>query len=128
MGRGIVKVANDQGEWYLEWSTVVDAPVTFGMTRDELEFYVEDCEVEKYNRSEGLLAQEAVRQAVERRLERLDAKGTTYYHYESSESLLRLNRAGKNETHFSEDQIIDWYCIKRKDPEEEGKNWNEFEE
>lgn len=129
MGRGIVRVANDQGEWYLEWSTVVDAPVTFGMTRDELEDHMTVAAENSYFREsvDDPIIREAINREVEQRLERLDAKGTSFVDSTGKE-LLSFNRAGKNETHFNEDQIIEWYCVKKQDPGVEGKSWNEFEE
>lgn len=32
MGRAIIKLNDGKRDWYLEWSTVVDAPVTYGMS------------------------------------------------------------------------------------------------
>lgn len=43
MPRYIVKLERDDREWLLVWSTVVDAPVTRGMSREEFaEWYAGD--------------------------------------------------------------------------------------
>lgn len=42
MGRFLIRLDGDEGPRYLEWSTIVDAPVTFGMTREELATHYRD--------------------------------------------------------------------------------------
>ena len=37
MGKFIVRLDTDQGPRYAVWSSIVDAPVTYGMTRDKFE-------------------------------------------------------------------------------------------
>jgi hypothetical protein len=39
MGRFICKFEDKDDVYYLEWSTVVDAPVTFGMSLEEFKEY-----------------------------------------------------------------------------------------
>ena len=39
MGRGIVRLNDGKRDWYLEWSTICDAPATYGMSRDEIYQY-----------------------------------------------------------------------------------------
>lgn len=117
MGRGIVKLGK---EWYVEWSTVVDAPVTFGMNREELIEYLFEQEGYKWHDLDDPRILEIIERDVSNRLERIDQKGTSFYHYRSAD-FIKYNRAGKNETRLDLNQLIDWYCIQKKDPEIEGE-------
>src|SRR5882724_530256 len=78
MGCPIVKL----GGKYLVWSTIADAPATYGMTRDELVAYVREEDGERG--VEGLAW----------RLDRVEAKGTSVFNDKSAEDTGRLNRAG----------------------------------
>lgn len=100
MGRGFVKLVDpvDRSEWFLEWSTVVDAPITFGMRRDELEDYVRK-EYGEY----GLTR-------LPRWLSWLDKTGTSYQGVSSCEAVLETNYAGPDEEEATADDIVRWYC------------------
>lgn len=93
MGRYIVKLADR----YLEWSSIVDAPVSYGMTLDELRAHVKD---EQGN--DGL-------RDLPRRLERVDAKGTSAHEDDSADDTIWLNRAGPAETILHREEIIEFY-------------------
>lgn len=95
MGRFIVKLR----EHYLEWSTIVDAPITYGMTLDELKEYIRD----EYG-NEGM-------EQLPARLERLEAKGTSALHEQSAESAIWLNRAGPDESTLTMMGIYRHYCL-----------------
>ena len=97
MGRCLIKI-KDQ---YLEWSTVVDAPVTYGMTLEELHIFIK----EEYGNS-GLVE-------LPQRMERIEKNGTSSNMRISLESLISDNRAGPNETCLSLDEIYERYCVKR---------------
>lgn len=86
--------------YYLEWSTVVDAPVTRGMSRGEFEAY--------YRQENG----ERGMDELPERMARVDAKGTSSLHDPSVNSVLSGNRAGKGETRLTKDQILDFFCRK----------------
>lgn len=101
MGRCLVKLLDGDREWFLEWSSVVDAPVTYGMSRDELRAHIK-----AEQGAEGL-------RALPERLARCDAKGTSSFDDPSAEAVIRGNRAGADETMLSMEQIIDTYCRKR---------------
>lgn len=101
MGQFIVKLAGR----YIVWSTVVDAPVTYGMTLDELREHVQ-----QRDGSNGLAA-------LASRLERVEQYGTSSPHHESPDEVMWLNRAGRNETALTKAQIIEHY-IKRKTPDD----------
>ena len=82
MGRGIVF---DDGI-YFEWSTVVDAPVTAAMTREQMFDYRVRC---------GQKGWEA-----EISLERAERTGTSFVHGLSIADLSAYNRAGEGERHL----------------------------
>jgi hypothetical protein len=96
MGRGIVKLADN---FYVEWSTVVDAPVTYGMTRPEML---------KYIMSEYKTPQEGA----ESRLARADTTGTSFHGYENIDSFIAVNRAGPNESRLTLPEMIAEYTYK----------------
>ncbi len=97
MGRCIVKLDGH----YLEWSSVVDAPVTHGMSRVEFEAYVRD----EYG-AQGLRDLPA-------RLARADETGTSTARRESADETIWLNRAGKGETWLTRSQFVDYYVTRR---------------
>lgn len=70
---------------YFEWSTIVDAPVTRGMTLDEFRAYYRD----EYGRGDMELLGE--------RLARVEATGTSA-HGRTLDEVFECNRAGPNET------------------------------
>ncbi len=100
MPRFICKVIDNEQAWYLEWSTVVDAPVTYGMTLEEFKEYYKD----EYGR-QGL-------GGLDKRLERVEAKGTSSLMHDSAEDVMDWNRAGQKGSSLSRQQIIDVYCTR----------------
>lgn len=96
----IVKLTDkkDSKDYYLEWSTVVDAPVTRGMSLDEFKRYYQ-C---RYG-EEGF-------DKLPDRLSRVEQKGTSSIEDRSVESLITLNRAGEAENHLDYDDLIEEYC------------------
>lgn len=107
MPRYIIRLTEGGRAWYLEWSTVVDAPVTFGMPLDEFRRYYR----ETYG-TEGM-------RGLPDRLERAKRTGSSSMvgGYMTADDAITPNRAGPHETELSKAEIIDWYCKKRKDPE-----------
>ena len=106
MGQFIVRFDVDGQPMYLNWSTIVDAPITYGMTLPELEEYVK----ERWG-TEGLkeLPARIARADSERRSSSLE-RGYT------KESLVRNNGAGPGESCMTEEEIIEWYCRKQTEP------------
>lgn len=88
MGKCIVKIE----DLYCEWSTVVDAPTTKLMAKADFISYIGN----EYGR-QGLLD-------IDDRLYRADITGTSSL-VRTKESLLLVNRAGKDETHLNEEQL-----------------------
>ncbi len=86
---------------YLEYSTIVDAPITWGMSLDELHQHIKD----KYG-SEGLRELPA-------RLVRVEAKGTSAHDDASADDTIVCNRAGLRETELTMAQLVDFYCERR---------------
>lgn len=46
---------------------------------------------------------------------RVEAKGVSAYVYDSVDELIEGNRAGRDETCLSKEQIIEWYCRRKDD-------------
>lgn len=108
MGRCIVKIRDRDQDWYLEWSSVVDAPITYGMTLDELRQYIR----EEYG-NEGL-------ERLPARLERVEEYG-----YSGIGMNPEVNCAGKGGTRLTLAQIGEMYCRGEDAPEIEGVKWGE---
>jgi hypothetical protein len=100
MGKFIIKIADDnQNNYYLEWSTIVDAPTTYGMPLDEFKEY--------YLNVYGINAAEELNE----RLSRVESNGVSGHHpYDDLNDLLSHNRAGENETHLDKEGLLEKYC------------------
>ena len=90
MPKYIIKLAGK----YMEWSTVVDAPITYGMTLKEFRRY--------YQQEYGRVSMHDL----DLRMERVERKGTSSHLHSSVDDLIECNRAGVNETNISKDEII----------------------
>ncbi len=97
MPRYIVKLTDKDKSWYLEWSTIVDAPVTHGMDLEEFRYYY----LEEYGQQEL--------SKLDNRLERVEKHGISGSCY-TLDQLLAANRAGPQESCLSKQEIIDKYC------------------
>lgn len=98
MGRCIIKLSDGQREWYLEWSTTVDAPVTFGMSLEELKEY--------YRSEYG----EAGMAELPHDLARLEETGLSG-HNGDLDGLLAGNAAGDNGEYLTNEELIKKYCL-----------------
>lgn len=96
MGRAIIKLH----DYYFEYSTIPDAPVTFGMKREEFEEY--------YRQEYG----NAGMKGLKPRMDRVDDKGTSFIDDKSAEDTLSCNRAGPNEEELTADEIYKAYCLR----------------
>ena len=99
MATFIVKMDGSHGPFYLEWSSVVDAPVTYGMTLDEFKDY--------YRHEYGERGMEKLPE----RLARVEAIGTSAIGYNTLDDLIGFNRAGKGESILSKDELYRQYCV-----------------
>ncbi len=94
----IVKLETPKGPRYLDWSTVVDAPVTYGMTLDAFKAWYRDEHGEQGMRT------------LPARLARVEANGTSDMTPTSAADLLSCNRAGEKEARLTVAEIIAKYC------------------
>lgn len=81
----------------MEWSTVVDAPVTYGVTLERFKTYYR----ERYG-TEGI-------KELPERLERVERTGTSDL-IGTLAGLLACNRAGDKEQELTLEQIVERYC------------------
>ena len=104
MPRYILKIPDTKmkTEWYMEWSTVVDAPVTYGMSLDEFKSYYE----KEYGRK-GMLD-------LPQRIERVEKYGSScHFDTDGIAHYFNYNRAGDKETKLSKKEILTKYCHNR---------------
>jgi hypothetical protein len=97
MARCLVKLADNE---YVEWSTVVDAPVTAVGTRDEIVKHARD----EFGRQGA--------SNIEERLQRCEERGHSAMWPgagDSVEDLIRGNRAGEGEAEVTLDEIRHLY-------------------
>lgn len=94
----ICKFTDEHGkDYYLEWSSIVDAPVTNGMDLESFKRYYHN----KYGRREF--------EELPERLARVEASGVSS-HIGNLDDLIVYNRAGDNEEVLTKKQIIEKYC------------------
>ena len=96
MSKCIIKIKDK----YFEWSTIVDAPVTYGMDKEELEEYIKS----EYG-NEGL-------RKLPERLKRIEEKGTSWVDFTNLEGTIEFNRAGENGKCISKKEIYEKYTQK----------------
>lgn len=97
----IIKIHDDKfnRDYYMEWSTVVDAPVTYGCNLEEFKEYYRS----EYGRK-GI-------EELNERMKRVEEKGVSARPpFDNLESLLEYNCAGKNETCLDKEGILERYC------------------
>ena len=97
MSRVIVKIE----DYYLDWSSIVDSPVTFGMKfGDWMQYYkTEYGEISMTNFTH--------------RMKRVEEHGTSYLvgGLTSAEDFVQNNRAGPDEDCLTYDEIYKAYCL-----------------
>jgi hypothetical protein len=99
MPRYIVKIPHEGQDYYLDWSTIVDAPVTYGLSLDEFKEYYRG----EYGRSSLM--------ELDERLARVNEKGTSSVFHKNLEDLICCNRAGANEAKITLPEIIQRYIV-----------------
>jgi hypothetical protein len=100
MPRCIAKLTDKEcgKDYYLEWSSVVDAPVTQGVSLSVFKEYY----LKTYGtNSESLLVE---------RLKRVEKQGTSCMLGSPIEELVSGNRAGVEESEMTIDELIRSYC------------------
>lgn len=97
MPENIIKIK----EYYLLYSTVVDAPTTWGMTLPDLtKFYKEE------------YGNEGIRD-LQKRMSRVEDKGTSSFLDSSVEDTIAGNHAGPDGTTITLDEIYTAYCLRQ---------------
>lgn len=118
MPRYICKTNVDGVDYYLEWSTVVDAPVTYGMPLEEFESYYRirygTSQTERYT-----FGKEVAPSELDKRMERVEKFGTSCVYGTSFESMASGNRAGDNEEELTFEQIVDKFIRNRPGDDDE---------
>ena len=95
----IIKLTKGDQSKYLFWSTISDAPTSYGMTKEEL--------VEEIRFRHG---EEGIRE-LPARLERVERRGYSWIDdHGTLEDFLSCNRAGDAEEELTPDQIWEKYC------------------
>ena len=105
MPRCVAMFEHDNEKYYMLWSTVVDAPITYGVKLSQFLDYMKE---EYGNRGW---------EDLDKSLERAERQGCSFIG-ETLDDLLSCNRAGFNEMELTKDEIIEWYCIKQQEPPE----------
>lgn len=105
MGNFLFKLTDKGRDYYLEWSTIVDAPVTYGMSLEELEAYI----LKTYG-ERGLAT-------LPPRLARIEARGHSAIDDDAATAweAVWLNRAGDGETWLTLEQMVAKYCRREGD-------------
>jgi hypothetical protein len=98
MGRSILKLETPKGPRYLEYSSIVDAPITWGLTLEVFEQYYK----EEYG-------QQGLNGLVERMF-RVEMTGSSMWG-SSLEETIRCNRAGLNGTELTIQQFTEFYGL-----------------
>ena len=118
MPRYIIRLHDDQDgqDYLLEWSTIVDAPITYGLSWEEFQEHYR----EEYGRR-------SFEMELPERMARVDATGTSSRLHDSVDAVISFNHAGPNETCLSKEQIIERYCRNREQTQvqEEHEQWVE---
>lgn len=99
MAHVIVKLKDEDVDYYLMWSTVVDSPITAGLTLEQLKEY--------YKSQYGEIQFEMT---FESQMKRVNEKGVSYFLADSVEEFISHNRAGESEKCLTYEEIVDRYC------------------
>lgn len=94
----ICKIEKDRRPLYFNWSTIVDAPVSYAVPLEEFE--------RQYRLEHG----ESGMRDLPERIARANATGTSSRAGETLAQLVEGNRAGEHESSLTLEQIIDYVC------------------
>ena len=116
MPRYIICLKDGERCYYLEWSTIVSAPTTFGLSREQFEAYYRG----EYANDDAILARRGGSLgglfSMESRLARASECGISALDGATLDGQLAGNHAGPEGTHLSKTEVIDWYCKRRENP------------
>lgn len=97
MGHYIIKIE----DYYLEWSTIVDAPITFGMKLEDF--------VDYYAQWYG----ESSISGLDDRLARVEKNGTSSMIGKTLDELISGNRAGPDKSCLTKDELYQAWCLRK---------------
>lgn len=104
MPRYLIKLEDNEGcAWYMEWSTITDAPASFAMPLDIFEKWY----AAEFGR-DG-------RNKWDERMARVEAKGTSSLIDKSADAVLANNNAGPEGQKISATEIIERYRFDRQE-------------
>lgn len=107
MGWRVIKVDNGGEERFLVWSSIVDAPVTFGCTADEvMQFFLDR-------------AARDARESAERALSEARDPQLSRQWEARLEDVVVVNRAGPGEAALTADEIVEFYVRRQTMPTKE---------
>src|SRR5690349_9699012 len=111
MGRTIIKFTDQTTgkEYFLEWSSIVDAPITFGMDWESFQKHYR-----KQYGNEGM-------KDLPERMDRVNKNGHSSIFSGSVEDFIADNCAGKDGTELTIAEIIEHYCFNRNKNPPRGK-------
>lgn len=96
------------------WSTVVDAPVTALMPKEDYEeWYRQRHEPHQRNKPDEIYEQEMdlFEKKMERTFEKVEETGCSNPRYEDADEVIAFNRAGPNEENLSKEELIERFEV-----------------
>jgi len=105
MGEAVFKVDDNGEERFLVWSSIVDAPTVFACTAQEIiDYFVEEA---------ARRAREDAKAMVERARQ---TGSSSRMGYSTIADVVCVNRAGPGESALTEDEIMEFYVRRKKEP------------
>ena len=100
MSRYILKLHDDQKkkDYYLFWSSIVDAPVSEGLSKKEF--------TKLYQIEYGLSGM----QKLSERMKRVEKQGSSCVLGRTGNEMIKRNRAGNDESELTKAEILNKYC------------------
>ena len=101
----IIRLNDGERDYFLEWSTVVEAPTTIGLDEGEMRALL---------LKEGI---EDLKKEIAERMKRAKDKKANSGHYGTTlDKIIRFNRAGNQDKCLTKEELIETYCRKKEDP------------
>ena len=116
MGRVLCKIPHEGKDYYLVWSTIVDAFITYGMSLEEFTEWMREEEGRRYMEMDH-----------NRRMEKVEMFGTSSAFNKSPEELISLNHCGPKQQRITMEGIIYDLITRRPEDEEDGVTDEEME-
>jgi hypothetical protein len=105
MGKAIFRVDDNGKERFLVWSSIVDAPITFACTAEEVtEMLVEDAREDAERMAQDMIDRARVTGSSSRR------------GFITLADVVAANHAGPSGSALTEDEIVEFYVRRKKNP------------